>query len=86
MQESMESTLKLFLGFWKELQEETPNFQYLGSVSYEISQLSRKIRLSYKELISINPENYYCMMLYALFLKTILKDDFEAFCINDEYY
>ena len=84
MQENMEETLKLFIGFWKELQDESPNFQYLGNVSHEITLLTTKIRGSYKQLTIINPTNLYCKMLYALFLKNIVKDEFEAFEVYEE--
>lgn len=85
MQECMQETLKLFMGFWKELQDETPNFQYLGDMSHDISQNTTQIRALYKSLIKINPTNLYCRMLYALFLKRILKDEFEAFEVFEEY-
>ena len=84
MQESMQETLKLFIGFWKELQDESPNFQYLGNMSHEITSIALKIRSSYKQLIAINTTNLYCRMLYALFLKKIIKDEFEAFDVSEE--
>ncbi len=86
MQEIMQESLKLFIGFWKELQDESPNFQYLGNMSHEITSIAGKIRVSYKHLIAINPTNIYCRMLYALFLKKIMKDEFEAFDIYEEYF
>ena len=73
MQEDMQETLKLFVGFWKELQDESPNFQYLGNVSHEVTQNAMKIRSYYKLLVSINPNELYCRMLYALFLKKIMN-------------
>lgn len=85
MQENMQEAQKLFIGFWKELQDESPNFQYLGNTSHEISGIALKIRNSYKELIAINPINLYCRMLYALFLKKIIKDEFEAFDVYEQY-
>lgn len=84
IQENMEEALRLFIGLWKELQDESPNFQYLGKISQEITSLVAKVRASYKRLIFINPANLYCRMLYALFLKRIVKDDFEAFEVNEE--
>jgi hypothetical protein len=53
MQECMQETLKLFIGFWKELQDESPNFQYLGNMSHEITSLAAKIRKNYRELVTI---------------------------------
>lgn len=86
MQESMAETLKLYIGFWKELQDESPNFQYIGNMSHDISNLAAKIRANYRQLISVNPTNLYCRMLYALFLKKIIKDEFEAFDVYDQYF
>ncbi len=85
MQENMQEVLKLFVGFWKELQDESPNFQYLGNMSHDITQTAQKIRAQYRRLITINPSNLYCRMLYALFLKKIMKDEFEAFDVYNEY-
>eukprot|EP01022_Parablepharisma_sp_SALTPOND_P008802 TRINITY_DN1369_c0_g1_i1.p1 TRINITY_DN1369_c0_g1~~TRINITY_DN1369_c0_g1_i1.p1 ORF type:complete len:1592 (-),score=178.13 TRINITY_DN1369_c0_g1_i1:522-5297(-) len=84
MQENMQEVLKLFIGFWKELQDESPNFQYLGNMSHDISQNAIKIRGQYRKLVTINPTNLYCRMLYALFLKKIMKDEFEAYDVYDE--
>ncbi len=84
MQENMQEVLKQFIGFWKELQDESPNFQYLGNISHDISQRAVKIRSAYKQLITINPTNLYCRMLYALFLRKIMKDEFEAYEVYDE--
>lgn len=84
MQDNMQEALKLYIGFWKELQDESPNFQYLGNISYEIAEIVSKIRHDYKELISLNPENIYCRMLYAIFVKRIIKDEFEALDISNE--
>jgi len=86
MQEHMQETLKLFIGFWKDLQNESPNFQYLGNTSNEISEKAVKIRADYRNLISMNPSNIYCRMLYALFLKKVMKDEFEAYDIHEEYF
>lgn len=86
MQEDMQEALKLYIGFWKELQDESPNFQYLGGVSYEIDELATKIRKTYKELIMLNPINIYCRMLYAIFIKKIIKDDFEALDVSRETF
>jgi hypothetical protein len=85
IQENMEEVKKLFIGFWKELQDESPNFQYLGKISQEITSLVSKIRMNYKKLVIINPTNLYCRMLYAVFLKDIVKDDFEAFEVSEGY-
>ena len=84
MQETMQEVLKLFIGFWKEPQDESPNFQYLGNMSHDISQNAIKIRSMYRQLVIINPTNLYCRMLYALFLKKIMKDEFEAYDVYDE--
>jgi len=85
IQENMEEVLRLFIGLWKELQDESPNFQYLGKISQVITLLVSKIRVNYKKLVNINPGNFYCRMLYALFLKYIVKDDFEAFEVSEGY-
>lgn len=85
MQEKMQEALKLYIGFWKELQAESPNFQYLGNISYEIAEMVSTIRRSYKELITINTVNLYCRMLYAIFVKRIIKDEFEALDVSNEY-
>ena len=84
MQESMEQTSKHFVNFWKELQDESPNFQYLGDVSHEITLLVNKIRANHKELINLSPTNLYSRMLYAIFLKWIVKDEFEAYDVYNE--
>jgi len=84
MQEDMQEALKLYIGFWKELQDESPNFQYLGNMSHEITALAAKIRNNYRQLININSANTYCRMLYALFLRKIMKDEFEAFDVHEE--
>ncbi len=84
MQESMQEVLKLFIGFWKELQDESPNFQYLGNMSHDITQNASKIRANYKRLVALNLDNLYCRMMYALFLKQIMKDEFEAFDVYEE--
>lgn len=84
MQEDMEEVLRLFTGLWKELQDESPNFQYVGTISKEITSLLTKIRVSYKRLVRISPANLYSRMLYALFLRRIVKDDFEAFEVSEE--
>ncbi|MDR3549295.1 MAG: hypothetical protein P4M11_13710 [Candidatus Pacebacteria bacterium] len=83
-QENMQDTLKLFIGFWKELQNESPNFQYLGNTSHQITENATSIRMQYKNLITVNTTNMYCRMLYALFLKKIMKDEFEAFDVFEE--
>ena len=84
MQEEMQNVLTLFISFWKELQDESPNFQRLGSMGHEISQLAISIRGQYRLLTHLNPTNLYYRMLYALFVKTIMKDEFEALDIYDE--
>lgn len=84
MQELMEDTSKLFISFWKELQDESPNFQYLGDTSHIITKNVNSIRQNYTTLIKITPSNLYCRMLYALFLKRITKDEFEAFDVFEE--
>ncbi len=85
MQERMQDTLKLFIGFWKELQDESPNFEYLGNMSHAISSNGTLIRRMYRLLIGTNPGNVYCRMLYAIFLKKIIKDEFEAYDVYLEY-
>lgn len=84
MQDNMQEALKLYIGFWKELQDESPNFQYLGNISYDIAEIVTKIRQQYKELTILNPMNLYCRMLFAIFLKRIIKDDFEAWDVSNE--
>ncbi len=84
MQEDMQEAIKLYIGFWKELQDETPNFQYLGGISYDIDEILKRIRRMYQELIVLNPVNIYVQMLYAIFTKRIVKDDFEALDISRE--
>ncbi len=86
MQEDMQEVLKKFIGFWKELQDESPNFEYIGTISNEISQRVTQIRADYRSLIAANPSNLYCRMLYAIFLRNVVKDEFEAFDVYDEYY
>ncbi len=84
MQEDMQEALKLYIGFWKELQDDSPNFDYLGNVSYDIDERANKIRRTYRELIVLNPVNIYARMLYAIFTKRITKDDFEALDVSRE--
>ena len=85
-QQEMINIHKLFIGFWKELEGDSPNFQYLGNTSHEISFRSIHLRNHYQNLIKINPGNTYCRMLYALFLKKVMKDEYEAFDIYESYF
>ena len=84
LQQQMQNILKLFVGFWKELENESPNFQYLGNTSHKITEKSAKIRADYQSLIEINSANIYCRMLYALFLQKVMKDEYEAFDVYEE--
>ncbi len=84
MQEGMNEVLKKFFGFWKELQDESPNFEYIGTISNEIAQRVGEIRTDYHLLISASPSNMYCRMLYAIFLRNVVKDEFEASDVHGE--
>lgn len=84
MQHFMQEALKLYIGFWKELQDETPNFIFLGNISFEIGEMVANVRAKYKELIALNPNNIHCRMLYAIFVKRIIRDDFEAYDVSLE--
>jgi len=62
------------------------DFVYLNKLGYEIAKESAKIRSMYVKLSKANPNNIQCKMIYALFLRKIEKDEYEAYEIFEQYF
>ena len=98
-QENMSRTVELYLAFWKELIEDTPStiyyiylliyyliaFDYLNKIAYEIMSETHLLRRYYRNLTKMNLSNVHSKMLYALFLKKVVNDDYEAYEIFEQY-
>ena len=93
-QSTMAKSLELYISFWKELLEEAPSkwnklvinidFVYLNKLGYEIAKDSATIRGMYARLAKANQNNIQCKMIYALFLRKIEKDEYEAYEIFEQ--
>lgn len=57
---------------------------YLNKLGHEIAKESARIKNVYMKLSRANPNNLQCKMIYALFLRKIEKDEYEAFEIFQE--
>lgn len=56
----------------------TVGFVYLNKLGYRIAKGSAEIKRVYGKLTRGNPNNLQCRMIYALYLRKIEKDEYEA--------
>jgi len=56
----------------------------LNKLGYEIAKDSATINNMYNGLAKANPNNIQCKMIYALFLRKIEKDEYEAYEIFEQ--
>ena len=59
-------------------------FTYLNKLGYRIAKGSATIKKIFNRLININPNNLRCRMIYALYLRKIEKDEYEAYEIAQQ--
>jgi len=59
-------------------------FTYLNKLGYRIAKRSTTIKKIFYRLISINPNNLQCRMIYALYLRKIEKDEYEAYDVSQQ--
>ena len=71
----MKNTVELYLEFWRELLEDSPNVSKLHDLGSQLTNLLGDISTKYKVLTDVYPNHIKLLRLYGHFLRNVINDD-----------
>ncbi|KRX00126.1 hypothetical protein PPERSA_10625 [Pseudocohnilembus persalinus] len=85
-QDLIESSIVIYLDFWKELIEDNPDIQKLQQLGTEINTKNEQIYNDFLDLSDRNPNHLGALKLYGFYLKSVQNEDKEALLIIEKMF